>query len=80
MTEDISRQTIFVLVVLTLLVSVLGTWTVLSHVDAGQTVQSNNIDRVDSGKAVLGIEGPPVRQQNLASGQVVFGIQTPPEE
>jgi hypothetical protein len=34
---DLSRNVIFVLVILTLLISVLGTWAVLSQVNAGQS-------------------------------------------
>ncbi len=35
MVKDISRNTIFVLVILTLIVTALGTWTVLNHIEAG---------------------------------------------
>lgn len=76
MVEDISRNTIYVLVVLTLLISVLGTWTVLSHVQGGPApIISDSGTGSDSGKVSFAIAKMPEPKQDLTTGEVVFQIR-----
>lgn len=70
-TEDISNRTILILVILTVLVSTLGTLTVLesaSKVDA--TRVSVGQTQVDSGKIMLEIAQPPP----MPTGQIILNI------
>ncbi len=77
MESDISRNTIFVLVILTLLVSVLGTWTVLTHVEEGFAAPpiAQRTDR-GSGEVQFAIVAPKEGAvSEPATGRVVFEIQ-----
>ena len=68
MAEDISKNTIIILVVLTVVISLLGTWTVINEV--------NNIKTTNDGESTAGtqikltIEPPPVKI--TTTGQVVL--------
>lgn len=73
MTDDISRKTLFVLVVLTLVISFVGTWTVLSQISSGSAVQQPLPEQASSGKVQLEITPPSVPSQT--TGQVIFNIQ-----
>ncbi len=54
--NDISKRTVLVLLVLTLVVSVVGTWTILSQ---PTTIYKNvEIDNQEPGKVSVGILGP----------------------
>lgn len=77
MVEDLSKKTIMILVVLTLMISGLGTWAVISELNAANIpVQSGN---QGSGRVNLEIVSPtdnaPVT--NSATGQVTFEITKP---
>ncbi len=70
---DVSRTTIFVLVILTLLISILGTWTVLSQLNAATPVAADRTTA--SGQVSFEITPPPVTA--AATGQVAFEIKNP---
>jgi len=72
--QGISQNTIVVLVVLTLLISILGTWTVLSQINASAAPQSVS-HNTGSGKVSLSIEQPAPPQVDSTTGHVVFEIQ-----
>jgi len=75
MSEDLSKKTITVLVVLTLLISGLGTWAVISEINnVNVPVQEG---RSGSGQVSLNIVSPTEPVQNSATGQVVFEIKKP---
>ena len=77
MAEDISRNVLFLLVVLTVVFSLLGAWTVLSHVNAGQA-PSVPQQRVSSGQVSLTIGSPQTSEMSdFATGKVVFNIAQP---
>ena len=74
MTEDISKNTLLVLVVLTIVVSLLGTWTVINEagkVRVDQSVPSSPTEDTATGKVSLTITPP---QEVSATGQVVLTI------
>jgi hypothetical protein len=71
---DVSRTTIFVLVILTLLISILGTWTVLSQLNAATPVAADHATA--SGKVSFTITPPP-QTDAIASGKVTFAIKNP---
>lgn len=77
MTEDLSKNTLLVLVVLTIIISLLGTWTVIS--ESSKMASSSPFTPGNpeaSGKVTIDIQ-PPV--QNVAVvGQVILNIV--PEE
>jgi len=73
MTDNISRQTLFVLVVLTLIISFVGTWTVLSQINSGLTMQSPAPKQTSTGKVQLEVRQPSIPSQT--TGQVIFTIQ-----
>jgi len=77
--NDISKTTITVLVLLTLMISVIGTWTVLNEVSNVRMTQQSS---VASGKVTLTLQSdktqnPPVEQKstNAATGQVIFEVK-----
>jgi len=74
MTADVSRNTLFVLVVLTLVIALLGTWTVLVQINGGQAVSAPRGSQA-SGQVQLQIRPPPAHTET--TGQVVFNIQQP---
>ncbi len=78
MADDISKQTVFVLVVLTLLISILGTWTVLSQMPQG-VVAPVGEGRETSGTVSLRINPPVGGEPESATGQVIFKINPPPK-
>ena len=72
MAEDISKNTIIILVILTVVISVLGTWTVLNEVNNIKVVSSGQPDSGEShtsGKVTLTVTEPPV---NDATGKVIL--------
>ncbi len=73
MVEDLSRNTVFVLVILTLLISILGTWTVLSQVNAGPAAVSAPPAGGGSGHVSLTI-GNPQPVVSGTTGHVVLAI------
>jgi len=70
MATDISKNTLFVLVILTLIVSVLGTWTVLNNLNAPSVASQASSE---TGQVQL-VVAPP-QTANDATGQVVFNIE-----
>lgn len=72
--SDISRTTIYVLVLLTVLVSILGTWTVLSHA-SGTPAPVVRDQPVATGKVEFMITAPPQSIVDTATGTVGFVIQ-----
>ncbi|RME53550.1 hypothetical protein D6783_01640 [Candidatus Woesearchaeota archaeon] len=76
MAEDISRRTILVLVLLTLLISVLGVMTVtyeLGQIKAARQAQPGGVSPVARGEVALTIQKPP-------TGEVVLTIEKPSGE
>lgn len=69
---DISKTTITVLVLLTLMISVIGTWTVLNEVNSVKVISQGSSS---SGVVSLNIQ-PPISQSEpvAASGKVVLNI------
>ena len=63
MAEDISKTTVMVLLVLTILISVLGTWTVLDAMSAKRVAPTE-----------APVEGP-----STSTASVQLNIQRPPE-
>lgn len=73
MNEDISKNTLLVLVVLTIIVSLLGTWTVI-HEATNVPVQNVPVQTEDAatGKVSVDIVAPP--KPVAATGKVIFTI------
>ena len=81
MTNDISRQTIVVLVVLAVLISLLGTWTVLTEVSRVK-VKGSNVASADVKLTILPQESTQTEEPEVVSttGMVAFRIIKPPVE
>lgn len=77
MAEDISRNTIYVLVVLTLLISVLGTWTVLSQVNAPPSPSSGPSNVAQANMEFKIVEPPKSVVGEPVTGNAVFMITEP---
>jgi len=77
MENDISRNTIFVLVILTLLISILGTWTVLSQITSGPAPQQPPHVASQSGEVSFTLQAPPQPQTSSDKGVVGFIIKKP---
>jgi len=76
MTEDISKNTLLVLVVLTIVVSLLGTWTVIneaSKVRVGAAAETPAGERGQQAEVSLDISNPQVPPS--ATGQVTLNIE-----
>ncbi len=74
MSEEISKHTIIILVVLTVVISFLGTWTVMHEVSNINVDDSKEITRepVNTGKATIRIlENPP-----QTSGKATINIES----
>ncbi len=73
--DDLSRTTLFVLVILTLLVSILGTWTVLTQVDGGVAPlpSTSSQSSGEVGFSITHARDPPSTE---ATGRVAFGIRS----
>jgi len=75
---DISKTTIAILVLLTLMISVIGTWTVLNEISTvrGPTQEKSSTSQ---GTVQLGIisnvQKPVQKQVELTTGEVVLSIQ-----
>lgn len=69
--DDISRSTIVILVLLTLLISVIGTWTVLSQINAAPAAQESS--STSSGKVRFALTEDPATDQS--TGKVVFKLE-----
>lgn len=70
MEEDISKKTIFVLLVLTILVSVLSTWTLIESTPDTEVVQSK--ESKGQGNVRLVIEEPPGPVQTRGNVQLTI--------
>ena len=75
MKEDISKNTLLVLVVLTIIISLLGTWTVISEASKVRTgeITPINDQTSTSGKVSINIYQP--EQPVGATGQVTLNIE-----
>ncbi|MEK6967816.1 MAG: hypothetical protein AABX51_04250 [Nanoarchaeota archaeon] len=87
--EDISKNAILMLLVLTIFVSAAGTWIVLRATDniqypAFQPPQEDTVSNNNMGQAVLSIvrpgEGPFEKKQAKAVGYASLTIKNPSEE
>jgi hypothetical protein len=80
MGEDISKKTVMVLLILTIVVSIIGTWTMLTSKPTIKTVYSSG-DPVTSGKVRLGLYSGPVEEPKsepvAEAGQVSIKIVKP---
>jgi len=76
MAHDVSKITILVLLVLTILVSVLGTLTVMNTISspAPSERKAPEATNAASGYVSIGIVGPPEKKISQATGQVVLNI------
>ncbi len=72
---DVSRNVILVLVILTLLISILGTWTVLSQIGAGHLPSSSQPAAPGSGEVSFTLQAPPGPSIDAATGHVAFVVQ-----
>jgi len=72
--EDISRNTIFVLVILTLLISILGTWTVLTQVNAGPVARPDVGSPVAGGTVGFTLQAPAEPKLDDTTGRATFEI------
>ncbi|MFP4524389.1 MAG: hypothetical protein ACLFO2_03715 [Candidatus Woesearchaeota archaeon] len=73
MTEDISKNTLLVLVVLTIVVSLLGTWTVINEASKVRVADEQADDNPSTtGKVSLSVKEAP--EPVGATGQVVLNI------
>lgn len=73
MAEDISNRTVLILVLLTILVSTLGTLTVMDSVNKAETGTAPVLDQAEttgSGKVILKIKEP----APVITGQVILNI------
>lgn len=71
MSEDISKNTIIVLVVLTVVISLLGTWTVINEVNKVKIASPHVFNQAGaSGQIKLNILGPAA--ENKATGEVTL--------
>lgn len=68
MVEDISQKTIVVLVILTLMVSVVGTWTVMDQLWRVQPAKS--VSGTTSGKVTLNVAHPRLPAEDAGNGHV----------
>lgn len=69
---DISRTTITILVLLTLMISIIGTWTVLNEVN---NVKLSSKSYQSSAQVVLEIKNPEEQKAlSAASGRVIFNV------
>lgn len=73
--DDVSNQTVAVLLVLTLLVTVVGTWLVLDALTAASAVPLARESRQQA-EVSLTILGPPPTSTQTA--EVGFGLSPPP--
>ena len=75
---DISKTTVVVLVLLTLMISVIGTWTVLNELSVVRLSQpEQHRPASTSGEVQLGIEAPPgydQGQMSASTGRVSLQI------
>lgn len=78
MAEDVSKNTVMILLVLTVLVTILGTWTVLEGIHTTK-IAASNIQHMEStpiqeAQVSLEIKKPMVP---AATGQVTLNIEKP---
>jgi len=78
MAEDVSKTTVLVLLVLTILVSILGTWTVIDaqlsvQESAGQQTAQNRGSIETTGQIRLNLE--PANQKSTSTGNIVFEVR-----
>ena len=74
MTSDISKNTIIVLVILTVVISLIGTWVVIDEVNSVQTpgAEGDSNKGSGTGQIKLTIDQPPNPIEVSATGQVVL--------
>lgn len=73
MSDEISKNTIIVLVVLTVVISLLGTWTVINEVNNIKLTSQTLNKGTQSGQVTLTIDpSPPPIEKIEATGQVVL--------
>ena len=70
--NDLSRDTIVVLVVLAVLISVIGTWTVITQVNNVNVGINKN--SIDTAKVKLDIQQP-THETTLATGKIILDIK-----
>ena len=83
MEEDISTRTITILVILTVVVSILGTLSVMSAFSELKTAQKVQESGPAQGQVSLTITDRPVEQASAATGNIAFEItqtQEPQEQ
>jgi amino acid transporter len=73
--KDIPKATIAVLLVLTILVSVIGTWTVLEAISSGQDENFQGVTRSSQGNIKLVIEKPV--ETNPDNANIMLNIEKP---
>ena len=73
--KDIPKATIAVLLVLTIFVSVIGTWTVLEAISLGQSDDFQGVAKGSQGNVRLTIEKP--KQTNPDSANIMLNIEKP---
>lgn len=72
MSEDLSKSTLLVLVVLTIIISLLGTWTVINEASSQQLGVDGPTESSTSGEVTVNIQAPP--QPVSVSGMVAVNI------
>ncbi len=74
MNDDVSKKTLLVLVILTIVISLLGTWTVINEANqAGARTQQSESTSTTTGKVSISIERPP--QPVSTTGKVILEIK-----
>ena len=71
-TNDISKRTVLVLLILTLVVSVVGTWTILSQPTT--IYKTIELGGPETGKVKVGIHEPVEPQEPTVGGKVSVNI------
>ena len=85
MAEDVPKTIILSLLILTVLISVLGTWTVLDKVNDVRVQYAVEDQHTDNGNVRIGFLDPndvkeEVPSSAAATGNVVIGFMEPPKE
>ena len=72
---DISKTTITILVLLTLMISVIGTWTVLNEISSVHVAKQQ--PSIASGQIQLNIQPPSTPKTSEATGNLMLEIKKP---
>jgi amino acid transporter len=70
--KDIPRSIVIILLILVIVISVLGTWTVLDEV--GKTKSTTYTQPTATGKVKLNIIAPEEREPSQTTGKVILNI------